>query len=129
MSREIKAVQAQSLGDTVLLQNEIGLAGFAVCHCGAGSEAGSSVCYVKFAAVRSGTQAGEKFEQLLDLCETYGATQKMSRLVAGVNTSHDAAYKRMVARQFRTEMVGLVMHKPNEAGYNRPDVFVLDDWR
>jgi hypothetical protein len=129
LSREILAVHAQNLGDTVLLWDKTGLAGFAVCHCGAGSEAGSDVCYVKFGAVRPGVQAGEQFEQLLDLCEAFGATQKMLRLVAGVNTSHDAAYSRMVARRFRTEITGVIMHKPNEPGYNRPDVFVLDDWR
>ncbi len=129
LSREILAVHAQNLGDTVLLGDETGLTGFAVCHCGAGSEAGSEVCYVKFGAVRPGAQAGEQFEQLLALCEAFGATQKMLRLVAGVNTSHDAAYTRMVARRFRTEITGVVMHKPNEPSYNRPDIFVLDDWR
>lgn len=129
LSREILSVHAQNLGDTIFLWDETGLTGFAICHCGAGSEAGSDVCYVKFGAVRSGVQAGEQFEQLLDLCEAYGATQKMLRLVAGVNTSHDAAYTRMAARRFRTEIIGVVMHKPNEPGYNRPDVFVLDDWR
>ncbi|MFB2836556.1 GNAT family N-acetyltransferase, partial [Aerosakkonemataceae cyanobacterium BLCC-F167] len=129
LSREIKAVQAQNLGDTVLLWDETGLAGFAICHCGAGSEAGSDVCYVKFGAVRPGIKAPEQFEQLLALCEAYGGAQKMLRLMAGVNTSHDAAYTKMVARRFRTEIIGVVMHKPNEPSYNRADVFVLDDWR
>lgn len=129
LSREIESVHAQNLGDTVLLWDETDLAGFAICHCGAGSEAGSDVCYVKFGAVRPGIQSGEKFEQLLDLSEAYGATQKTLRLVAGVNTSHDEAYTRMVARRFRTEIVGVAMHKPNEPGYNRPDVFILGDWR
>ncbi|MDX2096403.1 MAG: GNAT family N-acetyltransferase [Leptolyngbyaceae cyanobacterium bins.59] len=129
LSREILAVHSQNLGDTLFLWDETDLAGFAVCHCGAGSEAGSDVCYVKFGAVRPGVKAGEQFEQLLDLCEAYSSSQKMSRLVAGVNTSHDAAYTRMVARQFRTEITGVIMHKPNDPGYGRADVFVLDDWR
>lgn len=129
LSREIVAVQAQNLGDTVLMWDETGLAGFAVCHCSAGSEAGSQVCYVKFAAVRSGRRAGAWFEQLLDRCEAYGASRNLVRLVAGVNTSHDAAYRQMMARQFRTEVTGIAMHRPNEPGYHRPDVFVLDDWR
>ena len=129
LSREIVAVQTQNLGDTVLLWDETDLVGFAICHCGTGSEAGSEVCYVKFGAVHPGIRAGEQFEQLLDRCEAFGASQKMLRLVAGVNTSHDQAYTRMVARRFRTEITGVIMHKPNEPGYNRPDVFVLDDWR
>ncbi|OUC15586.1 MAG: GNAT family N-acetyltransferase [Alkalinema sp. CACIAM 70d] len=129
LSREIEAVHSQNLGDTVLLWDDTGLAGFAICHCGTGSEAGSNVCYVKFAAVRPGLTAGEQFETLLTLCETYGANQNMRRLVAGVNTSHDEAYRRMVDRQYRTEIVGVAMHRPNDSGYNRADVFVLDDWR
>lgn len=79
--------------------------------------------------MRPGVQAEEQFEQLLDLCEAFGATQKALSLIAGVNTSHDEAYTRMIARRFRTEITGIVMHKPNEPGYNRPNVFVLDDWR
>ena len=129
LSREILAVEAQNLGDTVLLWDDKGLAGFAVCHCGAGTEAGTDVCYVKFGAVRPGAQAGELFERLLDVCEAFGASQKMLRLRAGVNTSHDVAYGKMVDRAFRTESTGVVMHRPNDPGYNRSEVFVLDTWR
>ncbi|MFQ6537912.1 MULTISPECIES: GNAT family N-acetyltransferase [Aphanothece] len=129
LSREIEAVQAQALGDTVLLWDGAGLAAFAVCHCGAGSEAGRGVCYIKFGAVRSGPRAAEQFETLLALCEGHGASRKLTRLLAGVNTSHEAAHACMVARGFRTEMPGVVMHRPNDPGYNRPDVFILDDWR
>ncbi|NJR21973.1 MAG: GNAT family N-acetyltransferase [Richelia sp. CSU_2_1] len=129
LSREIIAVNIQNLGDTLLLWDDKGLAGFAVCHCGAGSEAGSDVCYVKFGAVRLGTGAGERFEQLLDLCEAFGASQKMLHLRAGINTSRNAAYLRMLDRDFRTEITGVAMHRPNDCGYSRSDVFVLDDWR
>jgi len=129
LSREILAVHAQNLGDTLLLWDEASLAGFAICHCGAGSEGGRHVCYVKFAAVRPGIQARKQLEQLLDLCEAYGATQQMLRLLTGINTSHDAAYTMMIARGFRIKSVSVVMHRPNEPGYNRADVFVLDDWR
>lgn len=84
---------------------------------------------VKFGAVRSGTDPWQRFEQLLDLCKTLSAIQGMSRLVAGVNTSRHDAYRRMIARGFRTEITGVAMHKPNEPGYNRPDVYAVDDWR
>ncbi len=129
LSLEILAVHVQQLGDTVGFWDEKGLAGFAVCHYGAGTEAGSNTCYVKFGAVRSGKDAGQRFEQLLDLCETLSATQGMSRLTAGVNTSRQEAYRRLLARGFRTEIVGVAMHRPNEPAYNRPDIFALDDWR
>ncbi len=54
LGREIAAVTDYGLGDTVLLRDDGTLDGMAVCHCGAGSEAGSDTCYVKFAAVRPG---------------------------------------------------------------------------
>lgn len=54
LAREIVAVKEQGLGDTVLVRRAGTLEGMAVCHCGAGSEAGGDTCYVKFAAVRPG---------------------------------------------------------------------------
>jgi hypothetical protein len=100
-----------------------------VCHVGAGSEAGSGVCYVKFGAVRPGADAAADFERLLDTCERFAGARGATQLVAGVNTAREAAYRRMLARGFRTIIQGVAMQSPNEVGYNRPDVFVIDDWR
>lgn len=50
LGREIVAADTQRLGDTVLLLDGDSLAGFAACHCGRGTEAGSGACYVKFGA-------------------------------------------------------------------------------
>lgn len=41
ISREIRAVHAQSLGDTVLAEGDHGIAAFAVCHYGPRAEAGA----------------------------------------------------------------------------------------
>ncbi|MFD4529490.1 GNAT family N-acetyltransferase [Streptomyces sp. NPDC058470] len=58
VEREIVATHVQGLGDTILLQGAGSeLDGLAVCHCGAGSEAGEDVCFVKFGAVRPGPEA------------------------------------------------------------------------
>jgi hypothetical protein len=35
----------------------------------------------------------------------------------------------MLARSFRSVSSGVTMHRPDEAGYSRPDVFLIDDWR
>ncbi len=61
LSREIMAVRAQRLGDTVLIDDAAGLQGVAVCQAGAGTEAGSGACYVKFGAVRPGPDAERRF--------------------------------------------------------------------
>ncbi|MGP4002999.1 GNAT family N-acetyltransferase [Streptomyces sp. 8N706] len=129
LEREIVAVQAQGLGDTVLLQGGSGLDGLAVCHCGAGSEAGEDVCFIKFGAVRPGREGADRFERLLDACERLAAELGASQLDAGVNLGRPDAYRRMVGRGFRTQLQGVAMHRPNEAGYSHPDAYVIDDWR
>ena len=53
----------------------------------------------------------------------------MLRLVAGVNTGRYKAYRKMIARGFRTDMQGIAMHRPNKPGYNRSNVYLIDDWR
>jgi len=127
--REILAAHAQKLGETVLLWDRGDLVGMAVCHCGAGSEAGSGNCYVKFGAVRPGVGVRANFERLLDACEMLATNMGMSQLTAGMNMARHEAYRVMIQRGFRIESPGVAMHKPNEPGYDRPDVFVIDDLR
>src|ERR671921_187866 len=124
VSGEIRAVANQGLGDTVLLFDNSGLAGLAVCHCGAGTEAGSGACYVKFGAIRPGLDAGRNFERLLDACEAWAAAEGMQVFIAGVNMGRHEAYRALLGRGFRIEIQGVTMHRPNEPGYNRPDVYI-----
>ena len=109
LEREIAACDAQQIGDTVLLYEDDRLAGVAVCHCGAGSEAGSGACYVKFGAARPGPGAADRFEALLDACETFAAASGLERIVAGVNTGRLDAYRRMLQRGFRAVQIGVSM--------------------
>jgi GNAT superfamily N-acetyltransferase len=128
--REIEAVAAQELGDTVLLYREGHLVGVAVCHCGAGSEAGGGACYVKFAATRPGASAAEWFEQLLDACESLAAETGLGRVVAGVNTGRLDAYRRMLARGFRSDFTGVALHsRPEGPNFDSPGDYVIDDLR
>jgi GNAT superfamily N-acetyltransferase len=127
---EIRAIAEQNLGDTILVWDGEKLAAFAVCHSGAGSEAGSGVCYVKFAAVRPGRRAGEVFERLLDAVEAYARAAKAPKMTAGVNLARREAFQAMIARGFRTEMQGVAMETGDAtSGYNRAGVYILDDWR
>lgn len=129
VGREVDAVLTQKLGDTVLIDDAAGLQAVAVCHVGAGSEAGSGVCYVKFGAVRPGLQAARGFELLLDSCRKLAADRGASVLLAGVNAGCDRAWTAMTAHGFRPVMQGVAMHRPNEAGYHTSDSYVIDDWR
>lgn len=129
VTSEIRAVADQRLGDTVLLWRDDQVIGFAVCHTGAGTEAGSGACYAKFAAVRPTRSTGEDFDRLLSAIEQFAGETGTSRLVAGVNTAREEAYGRMLAHGFRTEIQGVAMQRPNEPGYNRAGMYVIDDWR
>lgn len=140
LETEIRSVRKQKLGDTILLWRQEGqsnnhdiegsqLVGMAVCHCGAGSEAGSDTCYTKFGAVKPGHNADRDFEELLVACETFAAERDMKRLTAGANAGRYRAYAKMLSKGFRTDMLGVAMQKGNDEGYNLQNVFIIDDWR
>jgi GNAT superfamily N-acetyltransferase len=127
VSHELRATAAQKLGDTVLLEDASGVAGFAVCHLGAGSEAGSGACYIKFGAVRPGR--GADFDRLLAACESLAAAAGAEWLDAGTSYSRPDAMARMNSAGFRAGLNGVSMHRPDEPGYHRGDAYVIDDWR
>ena len=129
LAGEIRAIDAQGLGDTLLLWDDARLVGFAACHVGAGTEAGSGACYIKFGAIQPGNNAGENFERLLDACEALAATLGAQLLTAGANIGRHEAYRALLARGFRTDIQGVTMHRSNDPGYSQPGVYVIDDWR
>jgi N-acetylglutamate synthase-like GNAT family acetyltransferase len=125
---EVVAAAEQRLGDTVLVRGDGALEGVAVCHCDAA--AGAGTCYVTFGAVRPGEDAGARFDRLLDACEAFAAASGTSRLVAGVNTARLDAYRRLLARGFRTERTGLSMRlHPEGPHFDTPAHYVIDDLR
>jgi predicted N-acetyltransferase YhbS len=125
---EIDAVLDQRIGDVLLVGGDRP-DGFAVCHAGAGSEAGSGIAYVKFAAARPGPGAAATFAALMEACRGYAAQVGARRLVVGVNTARHQAYRRLVTAGMRLDATGVAMHRPDAPGYDTPDTFVLDDWR
>ncbi len=129
LQREIRAADEQELGDTVLLHDDGEMTGFAVCHWGPGTEAGTGRCYMKFGAIRKRPDAGKQFERLLKTCEVLASARGASHLIAGVNTARNEAARIMIADGFHTESVGVAMHRPYKQGYNHNDVYVIDDWR
>ncbi|MGD1714018.1 hypothetical protein [Dapis sp. BLCC M172] len=129
LQSEILAVANQRLGDTLFLWENGNLEGFAICHYGAYTEAGSDTCYIKFGAVNSGKKETERFGKLLNECENFSNIMGMSKLVVGVNTSRQQAYIQILNMGFKIETLGVAMHNPNEPGYNRPDIYIIDDYR
>jgi hypothetical protein len=121
-------VLAQRAGDVILTHTRSRLDAFAVCLTGPGSEGGEKICYVKFAAARSGAGAGDRFDKLLDACDAF-ASSRGTTLEAGVNLAREHAYRRMRAHGFRVATQGVAMQRPHACGYNRADAYVIDDWR
>jgi GNAT superfamily N-acetyltransferase len=129
VTREIESVLGQGLGDIVLIDDAAGVAGVAVCHIGAGTEAGSGNCYIKFGAVRPGPHAARHFSLLLDACHGLAADRGAAALAAGANAGRDQAWKALAEHGFRTGVQGVAMHRPNDPGYSRSGTYLIDDWR
>lgn len=126
LEREIRAVVEQKLGDAVLVRDGSGrLTAFAVCHTGAGSEGGSGSVYIKFGAARHGPE----FRQLLEACTAFAASRGVPSVVAGVNSSRRGAYAVLAESGFRTEFIGVAMHRPDEKAFHGLAHWVIDDWR
>jgi GNAT superfamily N-acetyltransferase len=127
---EMRSNAARGHGDSLLLwDGPSRLGGFAVCHWGPASEAGADTLFVKFGAARSGPGAGDRFAELLDAVGALAASVGMGNVLAGVNAGRADAYMGMEARGFRATVNVVTLHRPNEPGYSRPDVYALDDWR
>lgn len=117
------------LGETLLLESGGRLDAMALCHVGLGSEASSGQVFVKFAAARGGKNAHLRFQRLLAACEAYAALRGAAQLVAGTNTGRTETYELMQRAGFRTVMNTVAMTRPGTDGYNRPGIYVIDDWR
>jgi len=126
---EIEAVARLGLGDTALVRDGEDVVAFAVCHVGAGSEAGSGACLVKFGAVHPDAASAATFDRLLDACDALAAARGAQVLLVGVDLGTRVAYRHLLERGFRTEMQGVALHRPDDAGYLTRDALVLGDWR
>jgi len=128
LTDEIASVLARRLGDVVLAYSGRKLDAFAICQHGAGSQGGTKVCYVQFAAARPGKGVGDRFEALLSACEAFALSRGVP-IETGVNLARRDAAERMRRRGFRAVTNGVAMMRPHGEGFNRPDAYVLDDLR
>jgi hypothetical protein len=128
LSDEIRAVLAQGVGDVVMIDSRSKLDGFGVCMTGPGSEGGVKTCYVKFGMVRGGEAADARFDRLLDAIDGF-AVCRGADVEAGVNLARRNAYSRMRSHGYKAMTQGVAMHRPHGDGFNRADVYAIDDWR
>ena len=129
LEREIRTLGDQKIGDTVLLREGDVLMALAICHIGKGSEAGTGSTYIKFGAVRPGKDAPALVTVCFLRVSRLAAERGTRRLLAGVKMARHHAYRAMIDRGYRTYLQGVAMQRPKRRLYNRPDCFVIDDWR
>ena len=131
MQKEIFAVDSQKLGDTILLYDSSGckLIGIAICHYGKGTEAGSNVCYIKFATISTNSNSYSNFIRMLNSVELMALEKGIFKITAGSNMERHLAYKAMINHGFKSEFQRVSMHKGNKQRYNSPSAYIMDDWR
>ena len=127
---EIKTVNKMNFGETLILFDENKeVVGFAICHCGANTEAGNDKCYIKFGAVKVNSDAQANFMNLLRACEELVLKKGLSILTGGVNAGRYNAYQSMLKQNFSIDFLGVCLHQPNNDSYNVANRYVIDDWR
>ena len=126
---EIATAISLPASDVIVLTEASRVTGFAIVHCGQGSEADTGIAYAKFAAVRPGASAAHDFRRLLDAANDFAHKSGAAKLNAGVNMGCMEAYRLMMAAGFKTTMQGIGMHWPWIEIYDRSEVFALEDWR
>lgn len=119
-SGEVAALLDQGIGDTLILPDAM-----AVVHCGSGSEAGENRAFVKFAVAASASALRAILMAVLD----HAARQGLIEVETGTNLARAESYEVLAGLGFRPRLFGVAMHHGNDPLYNRPGVFVLDDWR
>lgn len=129
LTSTIRHLATQGLGDTVLLRSSGGVDGFAVCYCGPGGDADTGECFVKFGAVRPGSDAPARLGRLLDAVDRLAVGHGLRTVIAGVNTARIDVYRTMLARGFRGTFHGVTMARDGDTGYDVRDAWVIDDWR
>lgn len=129
LTQEIECVAERKLGETLLLGEGREIDAFAICHQGRGTEAGVMGTYVKFGAVRPGSDAAGTFLRLVQACEAYARTKGSPAVVMGMNTARQRAYQVLLSQGYRIEHLGVAMHRCANGHYHHTSDFVIEDLR
>ena len=129
VTKEIEIVDGLALGDTLLLERDRQLLGFAICHTPGVSEAPQGAIYVKFLAVDPARRRPEYFRELLAAAEEMGAAQSVQRIICPVYTAYWRAFQALLEAGYGIDVTFVRMKRGKNEDYENPEDFVLDDWR
>ena len=128
LTEEIRATQAQGLGDTVLLDGTGGIRRSLCVTMGHAAKLVPTPALlnsVRFARERRRSTIIFGYSTHARSWRSRLACQRFSRS----NMARHEAYRHLVSHGFCTEILGVSMHRHNDPGYCRPGVYVIDDWR
>lgn len=129
LTQEIEAIAAQRLGDTLIVWEQNEIIGFAACHVGPNTEAGSNACYIKFGAAAQGIKGRDNFKKVLTSCEVFAKKANARRIELGINTACLEAHEEILSAGFKILRTGIAMHRPNMPGFSNAYNFVIADMR
>ncbi|MEK7701881.1 MAG: GNAT family N-acetyltransferase [candidate division NC10 bacterium] len=129
LSKEIEIVDGLALGDTLLLERERDLVGFAICHTPGVSEAPTGALYVKFLAIDPPQRKVEHLAELVGALESLGQELGVQRVILPVYSRYWLAYSTLVQCGYQIDFTMVRMHRGKQEDYEDPTHLVLDDWR
>jgi ribosomal protein S18 acetylase RimI-like enzyme len=132
LSKEVEIVDGLALGDTLLLERERDIVGFAVYHVPGVSEAPGGALYVKFLAIDPPGRRPEHPEQLelfVTALEEVALELGLARVILPVYLAYWLAYSTLVRCGYHVDFTMLRMQKGKSEGYEDEAHLVLDDWR
>src|SRR5262249_12158414 len=88
LRKEDELTNGLSLGETLLVEKDRVIVGFAICHTPGVSEAPHGSLYVKYGAIDPVRRRPEHFAQLLTACEEYGVAAGCQRIIVPVYTAY-----------------------------------------
>ena len=128
-SEKFSAVDNQHLGDTVLIWD--GAAACWICCLPRRSRNRSRQRELLYQIWRRAerSQCSTGISPIARCGREFGRARDAKTLSAGVNLARLDAYREMLEAGFRATSQGVAMEGNGAVGYNRPDVFLMDDWR
>jgi ribosomal protein S18 acetylase RimI-like enzyme len=129
LAKEVEIVDGLALGDTLLLERERDVLGFAVYHTPGVSEAPVGALYVKFLAIDPAERRIEHLEQLLGAVEDLGAEMGVQRVIVPIYLRYWTAYSTLVKLGYQIDLTMVRMQRGKPEDYEDSTHLVLDDWR
>ena len=129
VGKEVEIVDGLALGDTLLLERGRELVGFAIYHTPGVSEAPHGALYLKFLAIDPRRKRPEDFHHLMGALEELAQGAGLQRVIAPVYTYYWRAYQGLLDRGYQIDLTMVRMKRGKIEDYEKPDDFVLDDWR